>query len=63
MRKGDFYFANLKPGDYRIYAWEGAAPDTVVDAASLTPFAAPAKAVELGDNGHVRLQMSAMGPR
>jgi hypothetical protein len=60
---GNFYFPNLRPGDYRVYAWEGAAPDTVVDTPSLAPFAASAKAVKLGGNAHEKLQLTAIAPR
>ncbi len=48
--RGEFYFANLVPGEYRVYAWAGQAPETVMDLASLRPFASSARTLTVGNN-------------
>jgi hypothetical protein len=53
---GNYYFPNLAPGEYRLYAWES----SVVDPASPAPFAAAVKTVNLGDNAHETPQLTAI---
>jgi hypothetical protein len=60
---GNYYFPNLAPGEYRLFAWEDTAGDSVVDSASLAAFAAAAKTVKLGDNAHETLQLTAVASR
>jgi len=52
----NFYFANLPPGDYRVIAWDAAAPEASDPPESLGPFARYAKTVTVGESAHEKLQ-------
>jgi hypothetical protein len=60
---GNYYFANLAPGEYRVYALEDAMQAFSVDAASLAPYAAPAKTVKLAPNANERMNLTASTAR
>jgi len=60
---GNYYFANLAPGEYRLFAWESVGWDPVVDSASLAPFAAAAKTVKLGHSARETLPLTAIAAR
>jgi hypothetical protein len=57
---GNFYFANLPPGDYRVLAWDAAAPEASDPPESLGPSARYAKTLTLGANGHEKVQVTAL---
>jgi hypothetical protein len=56
--RGNFYFANLPPGDYRVAAWDAAAPEASDPPQSLGTLASAAKAVKLGENAHEKVQVT-----
>jgi hypothetical protein len=55
---GNFYFANLLPGEYRVAAWDAASPEANDPPESLGPFARYAKTVTLGESGHEKAQVT-----
>jgi hypothetical protein len=55
---GAFHFAGLRPGVYRVYAWEGGTPEISPDA--LAPFQSRATTVTLEENGHEKTQVTAI---
>jgi hypothetical protein len=55
---GNFYFANLSPGDYRVVAWDAMAPEAADPPESLGQFASAAKNVTLGEGAHEKLQVA-----
>ena len=55
---GNFYFANLPPGEYRVAAWDAASPEANDPPESLGPFARYAKTVTLGESGHEKAQVT-----
>jgi protocatechuate 3,4-dioxygenase beta subunit len=55
---GNFYFANLPPGDYRVLAWDNSAREASDPPQSLTPFARYAKTVTLGAGAHEKVQLA-----
>jgi hypothetical protein len=55
---GSFYFANLPPGDYRVFAWDASTPEASDPPGSLTPFARYAKTVTLGASAHEKVQVT-----
>lgn len=55
---GNFYFANLPPGDYSVIAWDATAPEVSDPAGSLRQFASAAKAVKLGEGAHEKVQVT-----
>jgi hypothetical protein len=52
------YFANLPPGEYRVLAWDAAAPEASDPPESLGPLANSAKTVKLGENAHEKIQVT-----
>ena len=56
--RGNFYFANLPPGEYRVLAWDAAAPEASDPPESLGPLANSAKTVKLGENAHEKIQVT-----
>jgi hypothetical protein len=58
---GRFYFGNLRPGAYSIYAWESGGPDGSRE--SLARSAAPGKPVALAENARQNVQVTAIQPR
>jgi hypothetical protein len=56
--RGSFYFANLPPGDYRVLAWDAAAPEASDPPQSLGPLASAAKTVKLGESAHEKVQVT-----
>ncbi len=55
---GNFYFASLPPGDYKVLAWDAATPEAADPPESLGPFASAAKAVKLAENAHEKVQVT-----
>jgi hypothetical protein len=53
---GNFRFGGLRPGAYRAYAWEGAAPDASPEA--LAPFQGQAGTVQLQENARETLRLA-----
>jgi hypothetical protein len=60
---GQFYFAGLGPGDYRVFAWDAAAPEASDAPASLAPFESASKTVTLAENARQKIQVTAIGPK
>jgi protocatechuate 3,4-dioxygenase beta subunit len=58
---GNFYFAGLRPGDYRVYAWDAAAPEVSDAPASLAPFQGASKAVTLAEGARQKIQVTVIG--
>jgi protocatechuate 3,4-dioxygenase beta subunit len=56
--RGAFHFSGLRPGAYRVYAWESVAPETSPEA--LAPFQAQASTVRLGENARDKLQIATL---
>jgi protocatechuate 3,4-dioxygenase beta subunit len=54
--RGAFHFGGLRPGAYRVYAWEGAAPEVSPEA--LAPFQAQASTVRLEESAREKLQIA-----
>jgi hypothetical protein len=54
--RGAFHFGGLRPGAYRVSAWEGAAPDASPEA--IAPFQAQATAVKLAENAKETLRIA-----
>jgi hypothetical protein len=57
---GILSFAGLKPGDYRLLAWEDVEPGAPYDPDFLKPFEAQAKSVKLDSSGHEAVQLKAI---
>jgi protocatechuate 3,4-dioxygenase beta subunit len=53
---GNFHFGGLRPGAYRAYAWEGAAPDATPEA--LAPFQGQANTVRLAESAREKVQIA-----
>lgn len=60
---GNFYFANLPPGDYRVLAWDATAPEASDPPESLGQFANAAKTVKLGESAHEKIQVTVAAAR
>jgi len=60
---GQFYFAGLHPGDYRVFAWDAAAPEASDAPASLAPFEASSKPVTLAESAREKIQVTAIAPK
>jgi hypothetical protein len=60
---GNFYFAGLRPGDYRVFAWDAAAPEASDAPASLAPFEASSKAVTLAESAREKIQVTTIAPK
>jgi hypothetical protein len=60
---GNFYFANLPPGDYRVLAWDATAPEASDFPESLGQFANAAKTVKLGEGAHEKIQVTVAAAR
>jgi hypothetical protein len=58
---GNFYFAGLRPGEYRVYAWDAAAPEASDAPASLAAFQGGSKAVTLAEGARQKIQVTAIG--
>jgi hypothetical protein len=56
--KGNFYFANLPPGEYRVIAFDAESPQAADPPESLAAFAALAKTVKLAENAHEKVQVT-----
>ena len=50
----------LKPGEYRLYAWEDVEPGAPQDPDFLKPFEAQSKSLKLDANGHEAVQLKAI---
>lgn len=57
---GILSFKGLKPGDYRLLAWEDAESGAPYDPDFLKPFEAQAKSVKLEASGHQAVQLKAI---
>jgi Carboxypeptidase regulatory-like domain len=55
---GSFSLRGVRPGDYKIFAWEKVEPGAYEDPAFLKPFEDQGKAVESKESGQVNLQLS-----
>jgi hypothetical protein len=55
---GNFYFANLPPGDYRVAAWDASTPEASDPPEVLAPYARYSKTVTLGASGHEKLPVT-----
>jgi hypothetical protein len=60
---GNFYFAGLRPGDYRVYAWDAAAPEATDAPPSLAPFESAGKPVTLAESARQKIQVTAIAPK
>ena len=58
---GNFYFAGLRPGEYRVYAWDAAAPEASDAPGSLAAFQGGSKAVTLAEGARQKIQVTAIG--
>jgi hypothetical protein len=47
---GVFQFKNIRPGKYRVYAWEELEPGSYMDPQVTAPYAARSVAIEVGEN-------------
>lgn len=54
--RGAFHFGGLRPGAYRVSAWEGAVPEASPE--TMAPFQAQATAVELAENAKETLRIA-----
>jgi hypothetical protein len=59
---GILSFKGLKPGDYRLLAWEDVESGAPYDPDFLKPFEAQAKTVKLAAAGHEAVQLKAIAP-
>jgi hypothetical protein len=57
---GILSFKGLKPGEYRLLAWEDVEPGAPYDAEFVKPFEAQAKAVKLEAAGHEAVELTAI---
>jgi protocatechuate 3,4-dioxygenase beta subunit len=57
---GILSFKGLKPGEYRLLAWEDVEPGAPYDAEFVRPFEAQAKAVKLEAAGHEAVELTAI---
>jgi protocatechuate 3,4-dioxygenase beta subunit len=55
---GNYYFASLPPGDYRVVAWDASAPEAFDPPEALAPFARYAKTVTLTASAHEKLPVT-----
>jgi hypothetical protein len=61
--RGNFYFAGLRPGDYRVFAWDATAPEASDAPASLAPFESAGKKVTLAESAREKLQVAVIAPK
>jgi protocatechuate 3,4-dioxygenase beta subunit len=61
--RGNFYFAGLRPGEYRVFAWDAAAPEASDAPASLAPFESAGKKVTLAESAREKVQVAVIAPR
>ena len=59
---GAFYFAGVRPGDYRVFAWDAAVPEASDPPPSLAPFESAGKLVTLAESARQKIQVTAIAP-
>jgi hypothetical protein len=59
---GAFYFAGVRPGDYRVFAWDAAVPEASDPPPSLAPFESAGKPVTLAESARQKIQVTAIAP-
>ena len=63
--KGDYKFANLQPGEYKLFAFEGVDPTAALDPEFIKPFDKKAVRITLAPNAQAKAdvtQISAAKP-
>jgi hypothetical protein len=56
-RQGRFHFENVRPGEYKLVAWDDVEPDAWFDPEFLKRFEAQGESVTLPASGHVSSQL------